>query len=90
MADGDEVVEQTLHIAREVSLYRIPPRHAAHGYRSGEWLVSDKLFSGRLRVVAVGETAEIRIEDPNTGDLFACAPVAYGKRSICVEPVNGE
>lgn len=50
MAD-DEHIAQTLHVAREVSIYRVPPRHGADGYRSGSWLTGDKIFSGRLRVV---------------------------------------
>lgn len=61
---ADEV-EQTLHICREVHVYRIPPRSGADGYRSGEWKVADKIFSGRLRVVARGELCEVKIEDPS-------------------------
>lgn len=64
---ADEAVEQTLHVAREVSLYGIPPRpNAAQGHKSGDWRVADKVFSGRLRVVSRGEVCEVRIEDPNT------------------------
>lgn len=62
MADTD--IEQTLIICREAVLYKIPPR-ASSGHKSGDWLVSDKIFSGRVRVIAKGETAEVRIEDPS-------------------------
>ena len=62
MADTD--IEQTLIICREAVLYKIPPR-ASGGHKSGDWLVSDKIFSGRVRVIAKGETAEVRIEDPS-------------------------
>eukprot|EP00198_Chlamydomonas_reinhardtii_P011483 XP_001700820.1 predicted protein [Chlamydomonas reinhardtii] len=65
MAAEDEDIEQTLHVARSISVYRIPPRPGAQGWRSGDWLVSDKLFQGRLRIVAKGELCEIRMEDVN-------------------------
>lgn len=38
----EEVVEQTLHISREVKLYQIPPRSAT-GHKSGEWKVADEV-----------------------------------------------
>ncbi|MEW5303251.1 MAG: hypothetical protein WDW36_005959 [Sanguina aurantia] len=84
MAD-DEHIAQTLHVAREVSVYRVPPRHGADGYRSGSWLTGDKIFSGRLRVVGLGDVCQIQMEDASSGDLFAMCPVPYGKRNLCVE-----
>lgn len=62
-------MEQTLHICREVSVYKIPPR-SGRGHISGEWRVEDKLSLCRLRVVAVRgdgseECVEVRLEDPN-------------------------
>jgi hypothetical protein len=47
--------------------------------------VADKIFDGRLRVIAREELLLVRIEDPNTGDLFAVAPVELGKKDIVVE-----
>lgn len=57
-------MEQTLFICKEVDLYRLPPRGSAVGWRSGEWRVDDKIFTARCRVVAVGDTLEVRLEDP--------------------------
>ncbi|KAM1385776.1 hypothetical protein ACFX2I_032045 [Malus domestica] len=37
----------------------------------GEWLQSDKIWSGRLRVVSCKDRCEIRLEDPNSSELFA-------------------
>ena len=65
MVEPEEDVEQTLHVARFISVYRIPPRPGANGWRSGEWLVSDKLFCGRMRILAKGDLCEIKLEDPN-------------------------
>ena len=83
MADGD--VEYTLMITAGASAYRIPPRGPS-GHASGTWRVADKLFEGRVRVVACGETATIRLEDVATNELFAQCPVPLGRRTQCVEP----
>ena len=44
--EEEENLEQTLHVAKEVSVFRVPPRRGADGYRSGEWRVGDKIFDG--------------------------------------------
>lgn len=59
-----DAVEQTLFVCREVSVFRIPPRVGAGGYRSGDWKVADKIFTGRVRVIAKGEVCEVRLEEP--------------------------
>lgn len=65
MSAADDEIEQTLFIAREANVYKIPPRPGAGGHRSGEWKVADKLFTGRLRLVAKGDLCEVRLEDIN-------------------------
>jgi adaptin ear-binding coat-associated protein 1/2 len=65
MSASDDQIEQTLFIAREANVYRIPPRPGAGGHRSGEWKVADKLFTGRLRVISKGDICEVRLEDVN-------------------------
>mmetsp|Transcript_32020 Transcript_32020/g.90868 ORF Transcript_32020/g.90868 Transcript_32020/m.90868 type:complete len:262 (+) Transcript_32020:234-1019(+) len=85
--DAEDVVEQTLHISREVKVYRIPPRPPT-GHKSGEWKVSDEVFTGRLRVVAKGEMLEVKFEDPNTGELFAMSPIPPDKKDAYVEAVT--
>lgn len=49
---------------------------------------SAKIFSGRLKVVSVGDSCEVRLEDPNSDQEFAVCPVPYGKRTVCIEPVG--
>jgi CCR4-NOT complex subunit CAF16 len=88
-ADDDieeESLEHTLLVVREVSVFKIPPRSSSGGYKCGEWLQSDKIWSGRLRVVSIRDLCEIRLEDSNTGALFAACHVHPGKRDLCVEP----
>ncbi|CAI7765938.1 unnamed protein product [Closterium sp. NIES-54] len=81
----DGPLEHTLLVVREVSVYKIPPRQSSGGYKCAEWLVGDKIWGGRLRVVSVGDTCEIRLEDSNTGELFATCHVAPGRRDASVE-----
>lgn len=85
--EDDESFEHTLLVVREVSVYKIPPRSTSGGYKCGEWLQSDKIWSGRLRVVSCKDRCEIRLEDPNSGELFAACFVNPGNRENSVETV---
>ncbi|XP_008804263.2 uncharacterized protein At1g03900-like [Phoenix dactylifera] len=85
--EEEEAFEHTLLVVREVSVYKIPPRSTSGGYKCGEWLQSDKIWSGRLRVVSCRERCEIRLEDPNSGELFAACFVQPGQRDSSVETV---
>jgi hypothetical protein len=86
--EDEESLEQTLLVVREVSVFKIPPRQGSGGYKCAEWLVSDKIWTGRMRVVSQGQKCEIRLEDNNTGELFAACPVQAGKREASVESVS--
>ena len=83
----DEPLEHTLLIVREVSVYKIAPRGSSGGYKCGEWLQSDKIWTGRLKVISLNDMCEVRLEDSNTGELFAACPVIPGKRDVTVENV---
>ncbi|WCJ38303.1 Adaptin ear-binding coat-associated protein 1 [Euphorbia peplus] len=85
--EDEESMEHTLLVVREVSVYKIPPRSTSGGYKCGEWLQSDKIWTGRLRVVSCKDRCEIRLEDPNSGDLFAACFVHPGQRDNAVESV---
>nr|XP_043635863.1 uncharacterized protein At1g03900 [Erigeron canadensis] len=80
LEEDSETFEHTLLVVREVSVFKIPPRSTSGGYKCGEWLQSDKIWSGRLRVVSCSNNrCEIRLEDPNSGDLFAACFVNPGE-----------
>ncbi|KAK8947725.1 hypothetical protein KSP40_PGU011944 [Platanthera guangdongensis] len=83
----EEAFEHTLLVVREVSVFKIPPRSTSVGYKCGEWLQSDRIWSGRLRVVSCGDRCEIRLEDPSSGELFAACFVLPGQRESSVETV---
>ncbi|PPS07603.1 hypothetical protein GOBAR_AA13028 [Gossypium barbadense] len=84
--DEEDSIEHTLLVVREVSVFKIPPRSTSGGYKCGEWLQSDKIWSGRLRVVSCKDRCEIRLEDPNSGELFAACFIHPGQRESSVEP----
>ncbi|KAK9945050.1 hypothetical protein M0R45_010582 [Rubus argutus] len=85
--DEEESFEHTLLVVREVAVFKIPPRSTSGGYKCGEWLQSDKIWSGRLRVVSCKDRCEIRLEDPNSSELFAACFVPPGQRETSVETV---
>jgi hypothetical protein len=72
--DVVEDIESVLYIAREVSVHKIPPRKANEGYRANDWGdLGSPLWKGRLRITENSKGAALRLEDPQTGDLFARA-----------------
>ncbi|XP_040278903.1 adaptin ear-binding coat-associated protein 2 [Bufo bufo] len=85
MADSD--YESVLCVKPEVHVYRIPPRASNRGYRAAEWQLDQPSWSGRLRVTALGNKAFIKLEDKNSGELFAQAPVEQFP-GIAVESVT--
>ncbi|KAH6918442.1 adaptin ear-binding coat-associated protein 1 [Coprinopsis sp. MPI-PUGE-AT-0042] len=72
----DEEIESILHIAREVSVYKIPPLTQNAGHRAGEWGdLAQPLWKGRLRILETGSAgAVLMFEDSQTGELFAKTP----------------
>ncbi|KAL1413652.1 hypothetical protein Q8F55_001430 [Vanrija albida] len=78
-------IESILFIAREVMVYRVPPRTSASGYKAADWNVEEFLWKGRLRVLEVGNRCDIRLEDATTGELFA--QTTYASPWTQVEPV---
>ncbi|XP_076857856.1 adaptin ear-binding coat-associated protein 2 [Brachyhypopomus gauderio] len=73
MADAD--YESILCVKPEVHVYRIPPRATNRGYRAADWKLDEPAWSGRLKITAKAKIAYIKMEDKNTGELFAQAPV---------------
>ncbi|KAJ8535688.1 hypothetical protein K7X08_023408 [Anisodus acutangulus] len=85
--DEEESFSHTLLVVREVNVFKIPPRPTSGGYKCGEWIQTDKIWSGRLRVVSCKDRCEIRLEDLNSGELFAACFVPPGQRESSVESV---
>jgi len=94
MNPADDEFESVLWIARECYVYRLPPRTSSAGYKAAEWGDMEAfLWKGRLRILERGSENDpsnstkcfIRLEDADTGDLFANCPYTLDGKSV--EPV---
>ncbi|CAL1531167.1 unnamed protein product [Lymnaea stagnalis] len=72
---ADPAYERVLCVKNEVLVYKIPPRPSNRGYRADEWKLESPDWTGRLRVVSKGKELLIKLEDRNSGELFAQCPV---------------
>ncbi|GLB34788.1 putative adaptin ear-binding coat-associated protein 1 NECAP-1 [Lyophyllum shimeji] len=72
--DMEDEIESILYIAREVSVYKIPPLKANEGHRANEWGdLAQPLWKGRLRIIEKSQGVALQFEDSQTGELFAKA-----------------
>lgn len=67
--------ESVLLVKPEVFIYKIPPRASNRGYRAADWNLSTPTWTGRMRLVAKGNTVNLKLEDKTDGALFANCPV---------------
>ncbi|KAH9060114.1 adaptin ear-binding coat-associated protein 1 [Lactarius vividus] len=82
---ADEI-ESILYVAREISVYKIPPLKANEGHRAQEWGdLSQPLWKGRMRIVEKSTSVFLLFEDTQTGELFAKA--LYDPSAPSVEAV---
>ncbi|KAI5607162.1 adaptin ear-binding coat-associated protein 2 [Silurus asotus] len=72
---ADDTYESILCVKPEVHVYRIPPRASNRGYRAADWKLDEPAWTGRMKITAKAKIAYIKLEDRNTGELFAQAPV---------------
>jgi len=79
----DDEIESILYLAREVSVYKIPPLKANEGHRAGEWGdLANPLWKGRLRIIETSKGVALHFEDPQTGELFARAEYDSARPSV--------
>jgi len=81
-----DAIQRILFIAPTVHVYNIPPLTSTKGYVAASWTADNnkrQIFTARLRILETAiptpnneETvkADILLEDPKTGQLFAAAP----------------
>ncbi|KAK7290857.1 hypothetical protein RIF29_05591 [Crotalaria pallida] len=84
--EDTEPIELVLFQVPECYVYIIPPRMSAASYRADEWDVNKWAWDGILKVISKGEECIIRLEDKNTGELYARAFLRKGEPHP-VEPV---
>ena len=56
-------------------MYAIPPAATHAGHRADGWDVEKWLKAVRVKVTAKGDRGHIRLEDGETGELFAACPL---------------
>ena len=79
--------ERVLLVKPEVFVYRIPPRTTNRAYRASEWKLDAPDWTGRMRILSTGIKCIIKLEDKNSGELFAACPVE-SYPSTAVESVS--
>ncbi|XP_078431568.1 adaptin ear-binding coat-associated protein 1 NECAP-1 [Wolffia australiana] len=84
--EESEALELILFHVNECYVYLIPPRKTAASYRADEWNVNKWVWEGSLKVISKGEECIIKLEDKNTGELYARAFLRKGEPHP-VEPV---
>lgn len=100
--NADSKIETILSITPLVYIYGIPPlKSLSRGYRAKEWNVDKPMWEGRLKVVEISDvddnpkselTCELRLEDVETGELFASAPYSKdgkGVDAVCFIDLSG-
>jgi hypothetical protein len=70
-----ESYESVVLIKQEVFVYKIPPRTTNRGYRAADWNLNEPMWQGRLRMISKGTFLEVKLEDKNTGQLYAKCPI---------------
>lgn len=75
--------ERQLCMVPHVNVFRIPALKQADGYRCTGW-EGNQCWAGRIRVLVKGNQPRIVLDDPNTGNIFAEAPLNHEN---AIEPV---
>ncbi|XP_025425092.1 NECAP-like protein CG9132 [Sipha flava] len=70
-----ETYESILLVKNEVFVFKIPPRTTNRGYRAADWNLAEPTWTGRMRIVSVGDACTLKLEDRNNGELFAKCPI---------------
>ncbi|KAI6005790.1 adaptin ear-binding coat-associated protein 1 [Pisolithus albus] len=81
MEGFEEDIESVLYIAREISVYKIPPLRVNEGHRANDWGdLANPLWKGRLRIIETKKNATLKFEDSQT--VFARAEYDPLKPSV--------
>lgn len=86
--NDDFTIERCLLVKPEVMIYQIPPRSSSRGYRAADWNLASPDWTGRLRFVVKGRYCELRLEDKNSGQLFAACPIEKYPGGTSIEAVS--
>ncbi|XP_050310947.1 NECAP-like protein CG9132 [Anthonomus grandis grandis] len=82
-----ETYESVLLVKPEVYVFNIPPRYTNRGYRAADWNLAEPQWTGRMRLISKGNELAIKLEDKNSGELFAKCPIETYP-GTAIEPVT--
>ncbi|KAJ8943475.1 hypothetical protein NQ318_006328 [Aromia moschata] len=82
-----DTYESVVLVKPEVFVFNIPPRSSNRGYRAADWNLAEPAWTGRMRLISKGNELMIKLEDKNTGELFAKCPIETYP-GIALESVN--
>ncbi|CAH1119142.1 unnamed protein product [Phaedon cochleariae] len=67
--------ESVVLVKPEIFVFNIPPRSSNRGYRAADWNLAEPSWTGRMRLISKGNELSIKLEDKNSGELFAKCPI---------------
>lgn len=70
-----DTYESVILVKPEVFVFNIPPRTSNRSYRAADWNLAEPSWTGRMRLVSKGSELSIKLEDKNSGELFAKCPI---------------
>lgn len=82
-----DTYESVLLVKPEVFVFNIPPRASNRNYRAADWNLAEPSWTGRMRLISKGNELFIKLEDKNSGELFAKCPIDIYP-GIAIEPVS--
>ena len=87
-ASEDAPIEISMFKAPECFLYKVPPLKIASGHRAEDWGLGSPQLTGRVEIVGVGTTAEVRVfkQDDSAKPVAVC-PVRCAAGSPAVGAV---
>jgi hypothetical protein len=82
-----DTYESVILVKPSVFVFNIPPRASNRGYRAADWNLAEPAWTGRMRLISKGNECAIKLEDKNSGELFAKCPIETYP-GIAIEPVT--
>lgn len=75
-----DAIQRVLFLASKAHVYAVPPLTSTKGYTASSWTAAPQnpIFTARVRLVETAHAdtlkADVVLEDPSSGELFAAAP----------------
>uniref|UniRef100_A0A146LY01 NECAP-like protein CG9132 n=1 Tax=Lygus hesperus TaxID=30085 RepID=A0A146LY01_LYGHE len=79
--------ESVLLVKNEVFVFKVPPMTTNRGHKAADWNLNDPQWTGRMRLVYKDTECVLKLEDKNSGELFAKCPIDKYP-GVAIEPVS--